>query len=1420
VSAGPAASSRERGVPERIDINDFVTSSHSTDPALQALEVAGRAPGWALERPVALAQKAGEAAGFDLAGAIGGVPVVGDVLGLAGDVLANVSGLPAALGNSAVAESLKRGYREGWDDDQVVPYIDHWDQFLSNMPIVGGLSQMLGGKPVEEVTWGEFKRRAASRGFQEADVLDLLAERKAPWDYGDRRMVEDGLGDVALRLVTDPTNLLLGAGAVLKVGRGVNLLGRMATMGAELEKPLAITQAAERIARAESLGATWLGMAHHFSTMGRVAGAHIPGSAAALRAGGQAINLTAAGGRAYVKGAVGLSVAQAGIAGVDELMGGRQRPHSGFLEPLFEANRAIFDHQPLSQNTSFSILSAFLVGPHHVVGPAWRATKQAVRQFDQRGTRTAVLDALSEGMTGDRRANHAKAIELLGGEEQLDNLIYHTYSRIVFDKVFANPALRAALEKADSFDEAALANAKVKDIVDAEIAAALKEGRLGKRETVQALKDWHAHRAGVDHSVSFPWDGEHAAQRWSEYVQAAGPISRVFQERAAAVIGLADELTQVDLEVVRTSLRNAAEGGQVPIGEVRRVLSRFPQLVQLDRGAWEHYLLRDADGTTVPVSTINKSLNRAIKHAPTIRELTHEPAAAEAAAARNAPPEVEPIAPESSRLSQLAVADRQVRGGSAFINVSRMRDPIKNRLTRQLKLDWSSIEAVRAARSEGRIAHFEDNVGEGLADQGFPVDTVTQAAGLWEGKLEPSVEIEMSGATLDELRLAAATVGKRGEQDSVALAITGPRIAQLGLKPNGVEVAWALPSADPAVMEAVTGVVGREFLGGTINDSLGTVRILIGQDELAESAAKIAAVNEQLEGLFPKDLLGDSGVRHSIHKAYIEFPAKEGDLTYDGIIRQARADRDPRARAYLNLRESLAYRRGPEGVAGAGDGSLSAVGREPRDRGLDAPDLTQPPADRVGLGARSTVLPEDGFFYRSVNPEQLAAIAEDGLRTVPPPAAGAWPDGGIGARLHLLDRTAFAAGLADEGAILRTRQSGAWATERTSGMHYVRRRLRADELEVWGADGAWHPLDDWFTAPLDPQVASAAASVAPAYPRVTSSNFGRQMADAFAGNDEQAVVYGALGEAMANSWASRTGRPAEEWYTTVLAGIASGEGPGQLRQIAAVQARLEAVTAAGGDLKALIEEPVPSVLEAHGLGGESPVEWVDFGGRQFGIPGGVEGLAQGEFTLWDLWRLKAQQIDLQLIPERVRVGLYQKLFRSQMRALDNPVDAFNRVSFATLSPLTNLTQNEALFTFVRARDEQGIAHLASIADRVEAAAAGKPPKKVTSEIGFAVQREFGILDFPVGIKSLPTNGALAAVARAARVFRDHPDFFRLREGEDLVAYSERLMNVLPGSGMKVGNFSAMLGNPFAFDRGTIDSHIVELLTREGRWRTG
>jgi hypothetical protein len=226
-----------------------------------------------------------------------------------------------------------------------------------------------------------------------------------------------------------------------------------------------------------------------------------------------------------------------------------------------------------------------------------------------------------------------------------------------------------------------------------------------------------------------------------------------------------------------------------------------------------------------------------------------------------------------------------------------------------------------------------------------------------------------------------------------------------------------------------------------------------------------------------------------------------------------------------------------------------------------------------------------------------------------------------------------------------------------------------------------------------------------------------------------------------------------------------------------------------GSLEPLLDKPAPKELVDAGMGDSSPLEWHKLeNGEDYAIPGGLD----GEFSLWDAWRLKAQQIDPNLIPEATRVRLYEKLFRSQQRSLSNPVDAWNRIAFAHLSPKGWLLKNETGAAALRVRSLDDIRKIAEaptdeLFQRVKAAGAA------SQTIG-------------AQLRSLQVN---------ARRFIENPEWFALRDGENLIDYSERIMSVLDGAGMKVGNFSAMVGDPLGHNRGTIDSHMMDVLRDAG-----
>lgn len=223
--------------------------------------------------------------------------------------------------------------------------------------------------------------------------------------------------------------------------------------------------------------------------------------------------------------------------------------------------------------------------------------------------------------------------------------------------------------------------------------------------------------------------------------------------------------------------------------------------------------------------------------------------------------------------------------------------------------------------------------------------------------------------------------------------------------------------------------------------------------------------------------------------------------------------------------------------------------------------------------------------------------------------------------------------------------------------------------------------------------------------------------------------------------------------------------------------------------EAWLNQPAPKALVDAGMGDSSPLVWHTMeDGREVAIPGGFD----GTFSLWDAWRLKSQHIDPNLLDTESRIKLYTKLFRSQARELSDPVDTFNRVAFAMISPNLSLIKNESGLAAIRATSLDDVRAIAEMphADLVA---------KVKASGAESV--------YPAQLATLQTN---------ARRFVENPDWFKVRAGEDLIAYSERVMSVLDGAGMKVGNFAAELGDPMTFNRGTIDTRMVARMAREKR----
>ena len=195
-------------------------------------------------------------------------------------------------------------------------------------------------------------------------------------------------------------------------------------------------------------------------------------------------------------------------------------------------------------------------------------------------------------------------------------------------------------------------------------------------------------------------------------------------------------------------------------------------------------------------------------------------------------------------------------------------------------------------------------------------------------------------------------------------------------------------------------------------------------------------------------------------------------------------------------------------------------------------------------------------------------------------------------------------------------------------------------------------------------------------------------------------------------------------------------------------------------------------------------------GREIRLPGGLE----GTFTIPDLFKIKAQNIDPNALPKDVHDALMEKFIRTHK--IDNPdqVDMFNRLNFALLSPNAPLTPNE--FLAQRAR-LVNMDELKALAGRK-----GEPNLSKTADVqlgvGAAGRGGMGVLG----------TADLGNQAMLAKLILDKPEMFQLQPGETMRDVTTRVMNQVPGLGPK----TASLGTPWLdlakANTSAVDLHMI------------
>lgn len=257
--------------------------------------------------------------------------------------------------------------------------------------------------------------------------------------------------------------------------------------------------------------------------------------------------------------------------------------------------------------------------------------------------------------------------------------------------------------------------------------------------------------------------------------------------------------------------------------------------------------------------------------------------------------------------------------------------------------------------------------------------------------------------------------------------------------------------------------------------------------------------------------------------------------------------------------------------------------------------------------------------------------------------------------------------------------------------------------------------------------------------------------------------------------------------------------------------------------RAMLEEAPPQwLVDADpAMARAEPLVQYNVGDQEFFVPGGLE----GEWSVWDANRFRVQKIDARRLYEadpQFAEQLYAKMFRSMRRDLSDPIETFNLISFAQMSPQTDFILNEARAVAVRLRSPKAIRAFAKkyssmpAFDRVAAngkrqvgdawTAGERATPAQVQELGRIVAADYGLTGELKGLDEHFGNMVLAA-----QTFRRYPELFTLQPGQDLNQFAERLMNVTRGAGLKVGTFGPMLADPVMGTRGTIDVHMVRFI---------
>ena len=694
-SSGGTQPANTKTAIEKFDLNKFFDSA--TGAGADIFSTAGQLPAKVYETPFAVADVVARQAGLPEPG-----KALGGLLGPVGEGLNRVSNFVPALINSHEAKVWGAVYNLpdstplnadtlakalGFKNAAVARQLGFGDQYANGWPVLGLLG--IGGhtKTVGELR-GELQKRGFFNDEKTGQALNPVEVGKALsngqsgiFDYGHAATNDNALVNLATRLATDPTNILLftPAGEIAAARLG-ELAFKVLPAGEAIQRGLTVAKVLSPLRSAEEIAAG-------------VKQAYGAGPAIATLKGLATL---------YQKGAVTLAAGTYGLNAVSNLTGGQKGP----LGWLNAATDAILSDQPLSKNSAFTLFSA-------VSFPYGKYVKGAMAAVGKGKVRA--IGANDFGRIVDDAGGYKPLVDTIGGDANLQTLGTILDANILQAKGRFDPY---SLDGVASAPHGASALELTSPIVARAIDKARKAGEITPEMRYQEFRRMAAEGAGTAGTPAVNiYDPMSTIGAWAQHIDARRAAEPTMRQLAVAVsdrntkAGGSGVIFREQVDAGTALFKGEAIGkgkdATVPKSVIHDFLEEHANVRALDPRPdfWDKALnprnpdpslrsvlskmraLRQADGITVKMADYFGPLAQHEKGAPTDPTIPQGPANFDPAARlQELQGQLEQIAPKpNGKPNGSAISPENVQAAQA---IQREMEQIKAKLN---GVEWAGI---------------------------------------------------------------------------------------------------------------------------------------------------------------------------------------------------------------------------------------------------------------------------------------------------------------------------------------------------------------------------------------------------------------------------------------------------------------------------------------------------------------------------------------------------------------------------------------------------------------------------------------------------------------------------------------------------------------------------------------------------------